>query len=282
MVEFTQDKIFKNVTQEDAKILLDILGIESDTVKIWTKELRLLDPKDYRPDIIVELDLENMIIELQSRNVDDEFSARALTYVAIANRDRENDKSANLMVLSSAEKSKTVRYQYNSKNVFEYDVVGLADLDACEIINNVEPKILNNEKISGHDLVLYALLPIIDTKNMQNHIRRVVDNLSELRNASFSLMELSFGIEWMIVEKYVDDDELRNIFCDLLGDKMSLIDEYGKRKEQSGFDQGIEQGIEQGSENIIIEFLKSGMSCEEISQRIKMPFDDVLAIKNKM
>lgn len=76
MVEFTQDKIFKNVTQEDAKILLDILGIESDTVKIWTKELRLLDPKDYRPDIIIELDLENMIIELQSTNVDDDFSAR--------------------------------------------------------------------------------------------------------------------------------------------------------------------------------------------------------------
>ena len=106
----------------------------------------------------------------------------------------------------------------------------------------------------------------------------VVDNLFELRNASFSLMELSFGIEWMIVEKYVDDDELRNIFCDLLGDKMSLIHEYGKRKEQSGFDQGIEQG----SENIIIELLKSGMSCEDISQRIKMPFEDVLAIKNKM
>ena len=98
----------------------------------------------------------------------------------------------------------------------------------------------------------------------------VVDNLSELRNASFSLMELSFGIEWMIVEKYVDDDELRNIFCDLLGDKMSLIHEYGKRKEQ------------QTLKNVVVNLLESGMSCEEISQRIKMPFEDVLAIKNKM
>lgn len=277
MVEFTQDKIFKNVSKEDAKILLDILGIESDTVKIWTKELRLLDPKDYRPDIIVELDFENMIIELQSSNVNDDFSARALTYVAVANRDRENDKPVNLMVLSSAEKSKTVRYQYNRKNVFEYDVIGLSDLDACEIINNVEPKILNNEKIAGHDLVLYALLPIIDTKNMQEHICRVVNNLSVLKNASFSLKELSFGIEWMIVEKYVDDEELRNIFCDLLGDKMSLIHEYGERKEQKG----IAQGIVQGSENIIISFLKSGMSAEEISERIKMPLDEILEIKNK-
>lgn len=89
MTEFTQDKIFKNVNDEDAGILLEILGKKSRTIKIWTKELRLLDPKDYRPDIIVELDNENLIIELQSRNVGDEFSARALTYVSITNRDKE-------------------------------------------------------------------------------------------------------------------------------------------------------------------------------------------------
>lgn len=75
----------------------------------------------------------------------------------------------------------------------------------------------------------------------------------------------------------MDDEELRNIFCDLLGDKMSLIHEYGERKEQKG----IAQGIVQGSENIIISFLKSGMSAEEISERIKMPLDEILEIKNK-
>ena len=37
----------------------------------------------------------------------------------------------------------------------------------------------------------------------------------------------------------------------------------------------------QGSENIIISFLKSGMSAEEISERIKMPLDEILEIKNK-
>ena len=75
----------------------------------------------------------------------------------------------------------------------------------------------------------------------------------------------------------MDDEELRNIFCDLLGDNMSLIHEYGERKEQKG----IAQGIVQGSENIIISFLKSGMSAEEISERIKMPLDEILEIKNK-
>ena len=211
MTEFTQDKIFKNVNQEDARILLNIMGKNSKKVKIWTKELRLLDPKDYKPDIIVELDNENLIIELQSTKVNDEFSKRALTFVSITNRDKDNDKEVNLMVLSSAENSKTVHYRYNFQNVFNYDVVGLEDLDVKQIINNVEPKIINNDNIIGHDLVLYALLPIIDSRNMEKHIRRVVNNLLKLKYMTISLKELSFGIEWLIVDKYVSDEDVQRI-----------------------------------------------------------------------
>ena len=74
MTSFSEDKIFKNINNEDARILLDIFDVKSVKVKIWTKELRLLDPKDYVPDIILELDFENLIIEIQSTTVNDEFS----------------------------------------------------------------------------------------------------------------------------------------------------------------------------------------------------------------
>ena len=187
MTEFTQDKIFKNVNETDAQILLYILGINSKKVKIWTKELRLLDPKDYRPDIILELDNENLIIELQSTAVNENFSKRALSFVAIANRDKRNNKEVNLMVLSSVEDTRTVNYRYNRQNIFAYDVVALKDLDAGQFINNVEPKIDSNKEILGHDLVLYSLLPIIDSKNIDNHIDRVVNNLIKLKNLTVSL-----------------------------------------------------------------------------------------------
>ena len=209
MTEFTQDKIFKNVNNEDAQILLDILGKKSKKIKIWTKELRLLDPKDYKPDILLELDNENLIIELQSTAVDDEFSKRALTFVAITNRDKDNNKEVNLIVLSSIEQTKTVVYKYYYQNDFKYDVIGLQELNPNEIINNIEPKIKNNKSIEGHDLVLYALLPIVDSKNMDKHIPRVVDNLLKLKKLSISLKELSLGIEWLIVDKYVTDEEQR-------------------------------------------------------------------------
>lgn len=56
-----------------------IIEVESVKVKIWTKELRLLDPKEYVPDLILELDFENTIFEMQSTHVDDDFSKRELT-----------------------------------------------------------------------------------------------------------------------------------------------------------------------------------------------------------
>lgn len=79
MTSFSEDKIFKNISEEDVRILLEIIEVESVNVKIWTKELRLLDPKEYVPDLILELDFENTIFEMQSTPLDDDFSKRELT-----------------------------------------------------------------------------------------------------------------------------------------------------------------------------------------------------------
>ena len=79
MPSFSEDKIFKNIAEEDARILFEIIKVESVNVKIWTKELRLLDPKEYVPGLILELDFENTIFEMQSTPVDDDFSKRELT-----------------------------------------------------------------------------------------------------------------------------------------------------------------------------------------------------------
>ena len=122
MTTFTEDKLFKNVKQEDVKILLDIINIKSKEVKLWTNELRLLDPKDFIPDMILELDDINLILELQSTKVNDNFSKRALTYVAMVNKVKKNDKQVTLVVLSTAEDSKIVHYKYGDNNIFTYKV----------------------------------------------------------------------------------------------------------------------------------------------------------------
>ena len=141
MAEFQEDMIFKNVSDEDVSILLEILGIESEKVKVWTKELRHIDPTNYRPDLILQLDDENLIVEFQSTPVDDKFSRRAHSYVAITDQHKKNNKEVNLVVLSTDEDSKIVEYKYNKLNSFRYVVVGLSDLNTGEIINTVETKI---------------------------------------------------------------------------------------------------------------------------------------------
>lgn len=263
MTSFSEDKIFKNINDEDAKILLDILDIKTAKVEIWTKELRLLDPKDYVPDIILELDFENLILEAQSTPVDTEFSKRGLTYVAVANRVKENEKDMTLVVLTTAEESKTVHYKFNKDSVFTYRVVNLKDLDAEKIINTVEPKIRKGLKIESEELVEYSLVPLIIGKDMEKYIRIIVQNLLQVENISQSLKNLSYGIEWLIVDKFVEDKENRNILCDVLGERMSLIYEYGERREQKGKDDGIKEGMKE----LINDFIKSGTTLEEISQK---------------
>ena len=73
-------------------------------------------------------------------------------------------------------------------------------------------------------------------------------------------------------------------------DKMSLIHEYGERKEQKGRLEGIEEGrlkgIEEGRlegiKSIILKFYDSGISVSEISERSGMSIseiNDIIEIK---
>ena len=198
MTNFSEDKIFKNINNEDARMLLEILNVNTVNVKIWTKELRLLDPKDYIPDIILELDFENLIIELQSTQVDLNFSRRALTYVAVANRNKDNDKQVTLIVLTTAEMSKTIEYHFNENGIFMFDIINLKDLNSDEIINTVENKINENLPIDKNELIQYSLIPMIIGKDMEKYIKRVVHNLLQIKNASESIKNLAYGIEWLI------------------------------------------------------------------------------------
>ena len=170
----------------------------------------------------------------------------------------------NLIVLSTAEESKTVRYNFTENSTFEYRVINLKDLDADEIITTVEEKIRKGLKIESEELIKYALVPMIKGKEMEKYITRIVENMS------YSLMILSYGIEWLIIDKFITDEECRNILCDKLGDRMSLIYEYGNRREQKGMKKGMK---------IIIESLiRSGSSLNEISQKTGMTLTELKKI----
>ena len=300
MTEFQEDMLFKNVSEEDIQILLEILEKESNSANIWTKELRLLDPTTYKPDLIIELDDENLIIEFQSTEVDDNFSRRAHTYVAITDQKKNNDKEVNIEVISTAENSKQISYRVNKLNTFRYNVIGFEEYDGEKIINHIEEKLKNKKKITSKDSIYLSLAPLMDKKknnNISEKIKRVVDILIELNQINPTGNRLSFGIEWLLVDKFVKNPELRNLLIDVLGEKMSAIYEYGERKEQKGKEEGIKEGIEkgrkegkeegrkegkeEGKEETILKLYKSGMKPEEISERLDTDLDKIKKIINQ-
>ena len=300
MTEFQEDMLFKNVSEEDIQILLEILEKESESANIWTKELRLLDPTTYKPDLIIELDDENLIIEFQSTEVNDKFSKRAHTYVAITDQKKENDKEVNIEVISTAENSKQISYRVNRLNTFRYNVIGFEKYDGEKIIKYVEEKLENNMKITSKDNIYLSLAPLMDKKknnNISEKIKRVVDLLIELNKTNPPGNKLSFGITWLLVDKFVKDSELRNLLIDVLGEKMSAIYEYGERKEQKGIEKGRKEGIKEGmkegmkegikegkkeeKEEIIHKLYESGMTPEEISKRLKTDLEKIKKIINE-
>lgn len=82
-------------------------------------------------------------------------------------------------------------------------------------------------------------------------------------------MNLALGILWLTTDKFVEDPLERNMICDRLGGKMSLINEYGENKYQEGMEQ------------IIVNLLKSGDEPEIIAKKSGVPLDKILEIKEK-
>lgn len=238
--------------------------------------------------MIIELDDENLIIEFQSTEVNDKFSRRAHTYVAITDQKKENDKEVNIEVISTAENSKQISYRVNRLNTFRYNVMGFEKYDGEKIIKYVEEKLENNMKITSKDNIYLSLAPLMDKKknnNISEKIKRVVDLLIELNKTNPPGNKLSFGITWLLVDKFVKDSELRNLLIDVLGEKMSAIYEYGERKEQKGIEKGRKEGIKkgrkEGKKEIIHKLYESGMTPEEISKRLKTDLEKIKKIINK-
>jgi hypothetical protein len=272
MSKFQEDMLFKNVNEYDAKIFLEILGKKSNKVKIITQEIRQLDPSTFVPDIILELDDEILLIELQSIKVGKKHHKRFHVYVALSDYKFDNiGKEINLCVFTTAEDSKIIKFKVNKYNDFKYEVISIKDYDAEKIINTMNYKIENNIELTSKELILFALVPIIEKDGIvDDYVEYVVNALLDLNDLAPSIKALVFGIEWLIVDKFVSDDLTRNILRDVLGERMSLIHEYGRDKERKGED------------NLIRNMLKSGMRAEVIAKTAKVPLSRVKAIEKRL
>lgn len=286
MVHQSEDQLFKYATKEDGFGLLKLLkesnanikeiDFESENLTYNPTELVELDPKIYKTDMILELDHLIVLTEFQSTIVKTIDEKRYRLYTALVDYAKRNNKPLILIVISTAEKTKIKEYKINKDCVFTIPIVSLKDFDGDKIINNIENKIKNNQKITSHEMLNLALAPFMSSKKpLDKQIEKTVKTLDEVRKSMKCSSDFVFGIELLIVEKFIKNERQHKKLTNILRDTMKIIDEW----RQEDYENGKQEGKEEEKINTAKNMLKENYTIKQIAKITQLNIESIKQIK---
>lgn len=286
MVHQSEDQLFKYATKEDGIGLLKLLkesnanikeiDFESKNLTYNPTELIELDPKIYKTDMILELDHLIVLTEFQSTIVKTPDEKRYRLYTALVDYAKRNNKPIILIVISTAEKTKIKQYKINKDCVFTIPIVSLKDFDGDKIINNIENKIKNNQKITRHEMLNLALAPFMSSKKpLDKQIEKTVKTLDEVRKSMKCSSDFVFGIELLIVEKFIKNERQHKKLTNILRDTMKIIDEW----RQEDYENGKKEGKEEEKRNTAKNMLKENYTIKQIATITQLNIESIKQIK---
>lgn len=286
MVHQSEDQLFKYATKEDGFGLLKFLkesnanikeiDFESENLTYNPTELVELDPKIYKTDMILELDHLIVLTEFQSTIVKTIDEKRYRLYTALVDYAKRNNKPLILIVISTAEKTKIKEYKINKDCVFTIPIVSLKDFDGDKIINNIENKIKNNQKITSHEMLNLALAPFMSSKKpLDKQIEKTVKTLDEVRKSMKCSSDFVFGIELLIVEKFIKNERQHKKLTNILRDTMKIIDEW----RQEDYENGKQEGKEEEKINTAKNMLKENYTIKQIAKITQLNIESIKQIK---
>ncbi len=286
MVHQSENQLFKYATKEDGIGLLKLLkesnanikeiDFESKNLTYNPTELIELDPKIYKTDMILELDHLIVLTEFQSTIVKTPDEKRYRLYTALVDYAKRNNKPIILIVISTAEKTKINEYKINKDCVFTIPIVSLKDFDGDKIINNIENKIKNNQKITRHEMLNLALAPFMSSKKpLDKQIEKTVKTLDEVRKSMKCSSDFVFGIELLIVEKFIKNERQHKKLTNILRDTMKIIDEW----RQEDYENGKKEGKEEEKINTAKNMLKENYTIKQIATITQLNIESIKQIK---
>lgn len=172
----------------------------------------------------------------------------------------------------------------NKDCVFTIPIISLKDFDGDEIINNIENKIKNNTKITRRELIYLSLAPFMSSiKTIDEQIEKTVQTLDKIRNSAKSAKNFAFGIEFLIVDKFIKETSRRKRLRNILSDNMRLMEEYGQERYDEGYEKGIKKGVKkgyaEGANNekwkIARSLLARNVPPEDIAVSTKLTIDEI-------
>ena len=286
MVHQSEDQLFKYATKEDGFGLLKLLkesnanikeiDFKSENLTYNPTELIELDPKIYKTDMILELDHLIVLTEFQSTIVKTIDEKRYRLYTALVDYAKRNNKPLILIVISTAEKTKIKQYKINKDCVFTIPIVSLKDFDGDKIINNIENKIKNNQKITRHEMLNLALAPFMSSKKpLDKQIEKTVKTLDEVRKSMKCGSDFVFGIELLIAEKFIKNERQHKKLTNILRDTMKIIDEW----RQEDYENGKKEGKEEEKINTAKNMLKENYTIKQIATITQLNIESIKQIK---
>lgn len=286
MVHQSEDQLFKYATKEDGFGLLKLLkesnanikeiDFESENLTYNPTELVELDPKIYKTDMILELDHLIVLTEFQSTIVKTIDEKRYRLYTALVDYTKRNNKPLILIVISTAEKTKIKQYKINKDCVFTIPIISLKDFDGDKIINNIENKIKNNQKITRHEMLNLALAPFMSSKKpLDKQIEKTVKTLDEVRKSMKCSSDFVFGIELLIVEKFIKNERQHKKLTNILRDTMKIIDEW----RQEDYENRKKEGKEEEKINTAKNMLKENYTIKQIATITQLNIESIKQIK---
>ena len=286
MVHQSEDQLFKYATKEDGFGLLKLLkesnanikeiDFKSENLTYNPTELIELDPKIYKTDMILELDHLIVLTEFQSTIVKTIDEKRYRLYTALVDYAKRNNKPLILIVISTAEKTKIKQYKINKDCVFTIPIVSLKDFEGDKIINNIENKIKTNQKITRHEMLNLALAPFMSSKKpLDKQIEKTVKTLDEVRKSMKCSSDFVFGIELLIVEKFIKNERQHKKLTNILRDTMKIIDEW----RQEDYENGKKEGKEEEKINTAKNMLKENYTIKQIATITQLNIESIKQIK---
>lgn len=159
-----------------------------------------------------------------------------------------------------------------------FSSVSLKDFDGDKIINNIENKIKNNQKITRHEMLNLALAPFMSSKKPLNkQIEKTVKTLDEVRKSMKCSSDFVFGIKLLIVEKFIKNERQHKKLTNILRDTMKIIDEW----RQEDYENGKQQGKEEEKINTAKNMLKENYTVKQISKITQLNIESIKQIKTE-
>lgn len=157
-----------------------------------------------------------------------------------------------------------------------FSSVSLKDFDGDKIINNIENKIKNNQKITRHEMLNLALAPFMSSKKpLDKQIEKTVKTLDEVRKSRKCSSDFVFGIELLIVEKFIKNERQHKKLTNILRDTMKIIDEW----RQEDYENGKKEGKEEEKINTAKNMLKENYTIKQIATITQLNIESIKQIK---